>query len=91
MTNFEPWWARAACRGSDRIDPSLPGLSHPVRAKIAAFYCLECPVKAQCAADALKHRDIGTVRAGIYIAANRSTPDKRSRTRLAAIASRGDQ
>ena len=86
MTNPGPWWTRAECRDDDRIDPALPGLGQRQREKIATFYCLGCPVKQQCAADALRHRDIGVIRAGVWIGASRITPSKVAHRRLERIA-----
>lgn len=82
------WWDRAGCIDDDRIDPALPGLNADKRDRIAAFYCLGCPVVTQCAQDALEHRDIGVIRAGTFIGASRAQPTRTSRRRLAAIAER---
>lgn len=80
------WWDRAGCIDDDRIDPALPGIGVDKRERIAAFYCLGCPVKPQCARDALAHHDVGVIRAGTFIGLSRSHPTKAARLRLTEVA-----
>ena len=65
------WQDRAAC-ARHRLDPEPPygaGAGLLIH-RYAAAYCAGCPVLAECARDALAHRDIGVVRAGVYCAPN---------------------
>lgn len=56
------WWHQAACVGrdpswwSDRSDTTQ-----------AVRVCLECPVRQQCLADAIAHRDDGVIRGGMWL------------------------
>lgn len=61
------WGHRAACAGRTSPDPSLEGVPYHRRRAVARDYCQGCPVMAQCAADAVEHRDRGIIRGGIYI------------------------
>lgn len=64
------WVVDAACRGVDSalFDPAGaadPGHTVPRRVLLAVAFCDDCPVRAQCGADADAHRDEG-VRAGLW-------------------------
>lgn len=68
----QPWRAKAKCAGQsiDEFDPDkMPSgrYAHQTRAVLAQARCSGCPVKKQCAADAIDSGDRGLVRAGVVI------------------------
>lgn len=65
MTNRE-WTARAKCAGDDLENYDLARWRDD-RAARARELCQGCPVKAECAADALEFPAWGTVRAGLWL------------------------
>ena len=86
------WWEHAACHGETRLDPTLPNLGNAERRRIARWYCSGCPVKAECAADALRHGDIEHIRGGIWTGSStRGGQARKVKTRLARIAAGADQ
>lgn len=60
------WRDHAACAGSTR-DITLADVRVRHRQRVAADYCSGCPVKVQCAVDALEHGDVGVVRGGVFL------------------------
>lgn len=86
---MDHWWERAACRGENRVDVTLPNMTRDKRRAVARWYCIGCTVKPQCAADARRHNDTDVVRAGIWLGSNRSTPHPRVSRALEAIAAGG--
>lgn len=70
----EPWPNLSACRGDDPAAWSPPLTIHHV------LTCGACPVRAQCADDAIAHRDRYTIR----VAADCSTAAGRRQLRAAA-------
>lgn len=75
----QPWRARAKCRGQDirlyEIGSMPRGRNASTsRAIIAQARCSGCPVKRECAEDALAHNDVGVIRAGVLLpGSNRNT------------------
>lgn len=65
MLNMDHWWERAQCAGQPLNDYILTGQRN--KQATARQLCQHCPVKPQCAWDALEHQDSGVVRAGIWI------------------------
>lgn len=62
------WRDRAMCAGRDVNDFDLEDREYrDNRAGIARMLCMGCPVKPECAQDALEFLDRGIVRAGIWI------------------------
>jgi hypothetical protein len=62
---FGKWRARAACAGANPewFSPSTP---QEAEATIEAF-CDDCPVRAQCAQEAMVNRDRGVILGGVWI------------------------
>lgn len=88
------WMRRAACRGGDPTDWDTDRWEAHARGNIVraldrdmavAELCADCPVAAQCAADALALPDTaaGVVRAGVPLP---NYPRSRSRRQLDALA-----
>ena len=65
MLNMNHWWENAKCAGQPLNDYVLTGQRD--KQATARTLCQHCPVKPQCAWDALEHQDSGVVRAGIWI------------------------
>ena len=65
MLNMNRWWERAQCAGQPLNDYVLTGPRD--KQATARQLCKHCPVKPQCAWDALEHQDSGVVRAGDWI------------------------
>lgn len=80
------WRDRAACAGRTKPADDLPGLSVRQRREVARWYCLECPVVRECAADALDRGDIGVIRGGLWLSPASSRQSKMTRRALAAVA-----
>ncbi|AJE32552.1 hypothetical protein B842_03495 [Corynebacterium humireducens NBRC 106098 = DSM 45392] len=86
------WANRAACRGEDPTRFVLDEQPHLVpadkRDRVAFQLCAGCPVRAECAQDALTHRDVGVVRAGVWIGLHPSAsrPTNKAIRQLAARA-----
>lgn len=80
------WWQRADCLGETRLDPTLPDLERGERKRIARWYCSECEVRPECAADALRHRDTEHIRAGIWLGGTRPDQTPNVKRQLAKIA-----
>lgn len=65
MLNMNRWWERAKCAGQPIKNYDLKGqVNKPATAR---ELCAGCPVKPQCAYDALQHADSGLVRGGVWI------------------------
>lgn len=64
-TDVDPWWWRAACRGSAPLfdAPSAHSPAEAERIHRATLICGRCTVRAECLADAQIGRDEG-IRAG---------------------------
>lgn len=88
------WWRHGKCVG---MEPEMFDLSEgpymvppPERERIAKRLCRGCPVMRECAADAIVHRDVGVVRAGVWISNNRcSKRNSRSIRALEAVVRQG--
>lgn len=65
MLNMNRWWEQAKCAGQPLNNYVLTGQRD--KQATARQLCKHCPVKPQCAWDALDHADTGIVRAGIWI------------------------
>lgn len=65
MLNMNHWWENAKCAGQPLNDYILTGQRN--KQATARQLCQHCPVKPQCAWDALEHQDSGVVRAGVWI------------------------
>lgn len=77
------WQEHADCRRHQMDpDPAYGYKSGPYLNRYAAAYCSECPVIAECAADALEHRDISVVRAGLWLGHQNGAQPKRIRAAL---------
>lgn len=67
------WLVQAKCRHSSPenfvLDEKETGTWLPAtqRDMQADHLCAGCPVKKQCAIDAIEHEDIGVVRAGVWL------------------------
>lgn len=74
------WTDLADC--AERTNPTFDLAGVPVneRNAVARWYCMGCPVVKECAVDALKYRDTGVVRAGVWLqSAGNQTPAARRR------------
>ena len=65
MLNMNHWWQNAQCKGQPIKNYDLKGQVN--KPAIARELCAGCPVKPQCAYDALQHGDNGLVRGGVWI------------------------
>lgn len=65
MLNMNRWWEKAQCAGQPLNNYVLTGQRD--KQATARALCQHCPVKPQCAYDALQHEDSGVVRAGVWI------------------------
>ncbi|MBU5654319.1 WhiB family transcriptional regulator [Corynebacterium aurimucosum] len=65
MLNMNHWWEKAQCAGQPLNNYVLTGQRD--KQATARQLCQHCPVKPQCAYDALEHQDSGVVRAGVWI------------------------
>jgi hypothetical protein len=63
------WMKDAKCRGDDpdKYDLDIVKLRPSQKAVYAALLCKDCPVAAQCAAEALRGQGSGTIRGGAVI------------------------
>ena len=80
MATWVPEWHERAVCAVHGCDPGIEGTPAGKRAAVAASYCAGCPVKPECAAEALATRSTGVVRAGVFIPATAAThvsPSKR--------------
>lgn len=91
------WVDSAQCSGDD---PAKYVLNAPPffvrvakREQTAWALCRDCPVRRECAEDALIHRDIGVVRGGVWLDAGKkgSYLTKTAKRQLIAAALRGNQ
>lgn len=89
----EDWSSRAACLDLSPKDfgrPDNEGVYHFLKRMEKRGETLSCPrscpVMAQCALDALIHKDIDVIRAGVYIFPQNPWSTAKSRTRLKEIA-----
>jgi WhiB family redox-sensing transcriptional regulator len=64
MRNDTSWLARAACVGHDPTWWSDPHDATPAAVQL----CLGCPVRKRCLDDALRNRDNGVIRGGMWLA-----------------------
>lgn len=81
------WRDRAACAGRTEPPIDLPRMSLNDRRRIARWYCLECPVKRECADDALDRGDVGVIRAGVWCSPHSGgVQTKTTRATLEAVA-----
>lgn len=93
----QPWREKAKCLGQDwkqYVVENMPvGRNAPqTRAILAQAKCSGCPVRAECAGDALDNHDIGVVRAGVPIpASNGSEEYRQARRRLETTAGRAHE
>lgn len=65
MLNMDHWWQNAECAGQPLKNYVLTGQRD--KQATARQLCQHCPVKPQCAYDAIQHADSGVVRAGVWI------------------------
>lgn len=65
MLNMNHWWERAKCAGQPLNDYVLTGQRD--KQATARQLCQHCPVKPQCAYEAITYEDSGVVRAGVWI------------------------
>lgn len=66
----DDWKLKALCRGQPTYLWDLDALSvgnKPARQADAEKICSGCPVKRECAEDALRHNDVGVIRAGVCL------------------------
>lgn len=80
------WEERAKCARKLKPEPHLPGVPPHERQVIAAKYCAGCPVKPQCAQQALDMRSHSIIRAGVFIATGGSNMKREYRELMAQIA-----
>ncbi len=80
------WRDRADCLGREWPPYDLPAMSVAERRKVARWYCLECPVVRECAADALDRGDIGVIRGGLWLSKASTGQSKMTRRALEAVA-----
>lgn len=80
------WWAYADCNGRTEPDPALPDVATVAeRRRVARWYCLECPVRPECAADALDRGDVSVIRGGLWLAPASTHQSKMTRENLRAV------
>ena len=82
----QPWREKAKCLGQDwreYVVENLPkGRNAPAtRAILAQAKCSGCPVKAECAGDALDNIDMGVIRGGVAIPASNGNEEYRNAKR----------
>ncbi len=77
------WRDDAACLGAEVIEPWLPGIRSTDAPELARWYCMGCPVVRECATDALRNRDRGIIRAGLWLG-DRPSPHVRRQLRTLA-------
>lgn len=65
MLNMNRWWERAKCAGQPLNNYVLTGQRD--KQATACALCQHCPVKPQCAYEAITYEDSGVVRAGVWI------------------------
>lgn len=65
MLKMNKWWQEAKCKGQEVKTFDLKG--QPNKHATARELCAGCPVKPQCANDALQHGDTGLVRGGVWV------------------------
>ena len=65
MLDMNHWWEKAQCADQPLNNYVLTGQRD--KQATARQLCAGCPVKPQCAWDALEHQDSGVVRAGVWI------------------------
>lgn len=90
----QPWREKAKCLGQDwreYVVENMPKGRNAVatRSILAQAKCSGCPVRRECAADALDNNDAGVIRAGIPITGSVGSVDHREASeKLAVIAGR---
>jgi hypothetical protein len=72
---YGDWNERTLCRTRDPREYSLEGRGRPIQTK-AKLACLGCPVKRECAQDALESGDWGVIRGGVAIYGRSKTVQK---------------
>lgn len=65
MLDMNHWWEKAQCSGQPLKNYVLTGAKN--KQATAHQLCKNCPVKPQCAYEAIEYEDSGVVRAGVWI------------------------
>lgn len=81
------WTDLADCADRTRPTEDLDGVPSNDRPAVARWYCSECLVTRECAANALGTRDTGVVRGGVWLQ-DAGTQTKLARQRLRRVAGR---
>ena len=90
----QPWREKAKCLGQDWREYVVENMpkgrnATMTRSILAQAKCSGCPVKAECAGDALDNNDAGVIRAGIPITGSVGSVDHREAAeKLAYLAGR---
>lgn len=79
------WTDLADCADRTRPTEDLAGVPTADRPAVARWYCSECVVTRECAANALDGRDAGVVRGGVWLQ-EAGTQTKHARQRLRRVA-----
>ncbi|AEV52025.1 hypothetical protein [Rhodococcus phage REQ1] len=82
----QPWREKAKCLGQDWkeyvVEEMPKGRNAPeTRAILAQAKCSGCPVKRECAGDALDNHDMGVIRAGVAIPGTNGSEEYRQAVR----------
>lgn len=86
------WTEQAACAGDDPqryVLDSGPHKAPPASwHRIAHQLCQDCPVRPECADDALTHGDVGVVRGGVWLSPRPGLihPTSTAKRHLSAVA-----